>query len=396
MVSFMEQASRGDPQAADILFYLGEANLRLERFEEARNAFQSAITANPNFAPSYSGYAEALKRIDPLESSEIILENYEKAIQLDPNYQDSYLGKADFNILLGNYDAALVDLNALLETASRDPRLYLLLAKIAVAQEDLDGALEYAEQAYAIDITLPDVYLMLADLYIRELRYSSALEKIQIYLPFDPENPRALFILGQALYETGDEAGALKALDQVLRVDERNPDAYWYRGRIYLNQGEGQKAVNEFYTASLILPRSFAINLDFGRALLAAERYSDAFTQLNVTESLVENDRQLAEVLFWRGQVLEAGGNPNAAEQAYLELLSLPDESALPEWIKFAQERLLVMNPPTATPTLTSTTTLTSTVTSTPTRTSTRSPTPTATPSSSPTTSRTPTRTLAP
>jgi len=395
MLFFMQQAGRDDPQAADIQFYIGEAYRRLGRYEEAGAAFQKAIGLNPNFAPAYTGYAQILQTLDPQENVDAILENFARAIELDSNYRESLLGRAGYFIDTGELDKAKDDLAVLTEQSSQDPRLYLLLAKVDMAEGDFASAQENAEHAYQIDITLPEVYFILAEVYANNQDFPEALEKIKVYLPFDEENPRAFFLLGQALFETGDEVGALKALDEVLRLDKRNADAYWYRGRIFLAQNEGQKAVNEFYTASLIVPESFIVNLDLSRSLLAAERYSDAVQQLNVTENLAESDRQLADVLYWRGQVLEAGGNPRAAEQAYKELLALDEESVPTEYRQFAQDRLLVLNPPTATPTATATATQTPTSTPSPTATSTATPTPTSTPSltATATITRTPTAT---
>ena len=396
MLLFLQQASRDDPAAADLQYYIGEAYIKLGDFESASTAFQKAIELDSNFAPAYTGYARTLELLDSIKFSNLIIENFGKAIELDPDYFESFLERAKFYIALGDIDKAYEDLESLQAENLRDPRLYLLLSQLDLLALDYENALTNAEKAYEIDITLPEVYLILAEVYSSNGNFTEALEKIRIYIPFDESNPRAWFLFGQANYETGDEDEALKALDEVLRLDNRNGDAYWYRGRIFLDQGDGQKAVNEFYTASLILPQSFLVNLDFGRGLFMAERFSDAFQQLNVAEGLAENDSQVAEILYWRGQVLEAGGNPTAAEQTYIELLSLPEESVSKEYAQFAQKRLLILNPPTSTPTSTSTTTSTPTLTkiSTATPQFTKTSTKTNTPTPSPT--RTPTRTKTP
>lgn len=390
MILFLQQAIRDDPQAADFHYYIGVANLIRGRYETASEAYQKAIGLNPNFAPAYTGYAKALFLLDPEENSVQIEENYGSAIDLDPEYFESYLGRAEYYLSLDQLIDAREDLDVLTDKDLRDPRLYLLLAKLDFIEEDYESALQNAEKAYAIDLTLPDVYLILAEVYARNKNYKDALEKIDIYLPFDDTNPRAWFLMGQARFETGDKDQALQALDEALRLDNRNGEAYWYRGRIFLEQDEGQKAVNELYTASLILTQSFEVNLDLARALSAADRIEDALQQFTVAEGLAETNTQKAELLYWRGQVLEAGGNPGAAVQVYLELMAIPEEDLPGDYLQFAQERLFILNPPTATATATSSLTPTSTRTSTstpklsatPSRTATRTPLPTRTPTS--------------
>lgn len=374
MLLFLQQASRDDPQAADFQYYIGEAYFNLKQYDLASEAYQKAIALDPNFAPAYAGYAKTLVQMDLEKYTDTILENYETAIGLDSDFYDGLLGRAEFYLKLNETDLAQKDLEILENKNIRDPRLYLLLARHNLVEEDYETALKNAEIAYDIDLTVPDLYLVLSEVYSFNQNYVKALEKIKIYIPFDEMNPRAWFLLGQASYETGDEVGALKALDEVLRLDNRNGDAYWYRGRIFLDQGDGQKAVNEFYTASLLNPQSFIVNLDLARALFAAERIPDALQQLIVAENFAEDDSQLAAVLFWRGQVLESGGNPSAAEKVYIALISLPEEAVPGEYIKFARARLLIINPPTATATSTST------ASSTPTRTATITPKPTTTP----------------
>jgi tetratricopeptide (TPR) repeat protein len=399
MLLFLQQAVRDDPRAADLQFYIGQAQYQLQRYEDAGEAFEKAISIDPNFAPAYTGYALALGKIDSEENREEILESFTKAIELDPNYLESRIARANFYIGLGELENAQEDLEILKESSPRESRLYLLLAKIELANQNYEKALEYAEQAFEIDITIPETYFILAEIYSFNNLYQNALEKIEIYAPFDDRNPKVWFLLGQARFETGDEAGALEALDQALRLDIRNAEAYWYRGRIFLSRGEGQPAVNEFYTASLIKPDSFVINLDLGRALLSAERIDDAIQQFVVVETLAESNAQLAEMLYWRGQVFEAGENPRAAEQAYLELLALPEDEVPELFAEFARQRLMVINPPTPTNSLTPTASLTPTITLTPTKSPTitsTSQTPAKTPTQTPTPSRTSTRTPTP
>jgi tetratricopeptide (TPR) repeat protein len=379
MLVFLQQATRDDPQAADFHYYIGEANLRLGRYELASEAFQEAIRLDQNLAPAYTGLGKALYLLDPGEYSEQILENFEKAIDLDPGFYESQLSRAGYYLELDQLEDAQMDLDSLLDVDLRDPRLYMLLAHINLVDEDYESAKENAEKAYDIDLTLPEVYRILAEVYSKTGNYREALEKIEIYLPFAELDARAWFLLGQARYETGNEEAALTALDEAIRLDNRNGDAYWYRGRIFLNQEEGQKAVNDLYTASLILPQSFVVNLDLARALLAAERLTDAIQQFMVAESFAENHSQLAEALYWRGQALEEAGNPSAAAQVYTELISLPEDEVKMVFRLFALERILVLNPPTATATSTSTSTSTPTLTSTPTPRISPTPTKTAT-----------------
>jgi tetratricopeptide (TPR) repeat protein len=137
--------------------------------------------------------------------------------------------------------------------------------------------------------------------------------------------------------------------------------------------GEGQKAVNDIYLALQADPRSFRLNVYFGRALLASGRLGDSLGQINRAYDLAEDDAQLGEALYWRAQVYEAIGNLPAAVRDWKKLLALPAEVLPKAWLETAQQHITITSTPaptaTRTPTFSRTPTITRTLT--PTRTQT-------------------------
>jgi tetratricopeptide (TPR) repeat protein len=391
MINYMLQAARDDATSADLPYYLGEAYRLSGDTENALKAYEQAILVNPNFAPAYLRRAQMLLATDPEAE---VSEDFLKAIQLDPNFFEGYLELAAYDLRLGNYEAALADLKTVEEKAPYEPRLYIIKAQVLLKQGEYKSALEYAQKAYDMDQTQLPVYLALAQASWYNDKPKEAQKLIETYLLYEDQDPQAWLIYGLSAFQNGDREAAFKAMDKALALDERLPDAYRYRGLLYLESGEGQKAVNDLVEAVRFKPNDFEINLELGRALLVAERYMDAYKQLNSTQDLAETDAQLAEVFYWRGRTLEAGSNPNAAEVDYLALLALPSESVPPAYISFAKARLVAIKSPTPTASSTSTKTLTPTVTPTPTPTPTR--TRTATPTVRPSATATATPTLKP
>jgi hypothetical protein len=159
--------------------------------------------------------------------------------------------------------------------------------------------------------------------------------------------------------------------------------------------GQGRKAVNDLFIALQADSQSFQLNLDFGRALLVANRLGDALAQLNRAEDRAESEAEMAQVFYWRAQTLEAAGNLPSAVKDWKALLALPEEVVPEEWREMAEEHTKATStppPPTVTPTRTprpptATPTATRTRPPSPTPTATRTPIPTrtATPTSSPT-----------
>ena len=412
MINFMTQAFQNDPNSSDLLFYLGEAYRLSGDNKNALKSYEQALVVNPNFAPAYLRRAQMLLVSDP--EAEVI-EDFQKAIELDPNYIEAHIELAAYHLSFNDNEAALKDLKAVEELAPSEPRLYILKAQVLLEQGEYIAALQNAQKAYDLDQTQLPVYLALAQASLFNEKPKEAQKLIETYLLFEDKDPQAWLILGLSAFQNGDRESAFEAMDKALELDKRLPEAYRYRGLLYLEMGQGQKAVNDLVEAVRFIPNDYEINLELGRALLVAQRYMDAYKQLNSTQNLAETDTQRAEVFYWRGRTLEAGGNPRAAEVDYLALLALPSEDVPSEYIAFAKVRLTAMKSPT--PTASSTSTITLTPTSTPTLTITPSPTLTPSPTTkssstatssitptpskttlggkTPTPSRTPTRTLA-
>jgi tetratricopeptide (TPR) repeat protein len=225
--------------------------------------------------------------------------------------------------------------------------------------------------------------------------YQAAFEALDTYLTYEQNDPVAWEIQGAALYATGQYSDSLKALEQALKLDKDLSDALLYRGLVYIELDQGQKAVNDIYVAMQTRPRDFDINLSFARALLSAGRLGDALGQINRGYDMAETDEQMAQVLYWRAQILEAIGNVPSAILDWKRLLALPEE-AVPEELRTVAESHIAAtvtpaptatNTPTEAPSPTTTPSATATPTARTTATSRASATPraTATPKTSPT-----------
>jgi tetratricopeptide (TPR) repeat protein len=399
MLTFMEQAAREEATSADLHFYVGEAYVFLKEYDKALDAYELAIQADQNFGPAYVRRAQMHIILNTKDA--MILEDLTHAVDLDPYFPGALLERAEYYLGEEELDAALADLDTLEQITQFDPRLYIMRAGVLLQIDDVEGALKDARQAYDLDRTSLPAHLIYAQTLLAAKQKIKALEMIEIYLRYDKKNALAWAVLGQIYTQTkGEEAKALEAFSQAIALDDKQLDAHWSRGLIYLSQQEGQLAINDLIIVLNALPKNFDINLQFARALFYANRYEECVNTLKRTQELAETDTQLGEYFFYHGQIFEALNSPVAAQADYEALLALPPEALMPEWIKFATERLLILNPPTPTPTSTNTLTRTPTITPTPsvtpTPTITRTITPTPTVTLKPTITRTPTITLTP
>lgn len=84
----------------------------------------------------------------------------------------------------------------------------------------------------------------------------------------------------------------------------------------FIELGQGQKGINEIYRAIKLQPNTFGYQLDFARALFAADRLDEAISTLYTVERLATGDNELAQVYFWWASMLEAEGEHSLAQAA--------------------------------------------------------------------------------
>jgi tetratricopeptide (TPR) repeat protein len=415
MLRYMLQAAENSPSEPDIHYYLGEAYRALKNPQKAQVSYIKALDLDPAFAPAYLGMARLVMETG---GTETLLEDLKEAIKLDPSLAEAYLTRGDYYLRQRDAEAALEDLERAEELMPYSPLIPLYRARAYLLQGDSAGALEQAEEAYGKDITILDTYLVLAEVHLAEENYIEGRSFIRTYLLYEQKNPLGWVILGRLYQKIGDDnEAALEAFEKAFSLDKNLVDGYYHRALVYIEMGEAQKGVNDLLTAQQIEPRAIHLNLALGQALYEAERYNDAFKQLNSSQVLVERDQDLAHIYYWRALTLEKLNENRPAINNWNALLELPEEAVPAAWRETGTAHLLVLNPPTATatntttPTLTPTPTFTPSPTSTPTRTatptftstrtptatatatSTRTPTPTGTATRTPTASATSTKT---
>jgi tetratricopeptide (TPR) repeat protein len=240
---------------------------------------------------------------------------------------------------------ALEDLAAAEERLHASPLLFLVRAQVYLGLGDMAAVLDAAQQAYDLDRTMLPVYLVLGQAHLWAGDAQQAGSLLETYTRYEEQDAVAWADLGRARYELGgQEQSALVALDRALELDDELFAAYLYRGLTYLDLRDGQKAVNDLFRARSLEPGSFAANLGMGRALLLAGRPADAVRQLTSSLNLAEDERQMAEVHFWRAQAREALDQATAVED-WQALLNLSSESIPPAWISRARARLAVLEP---------------------------------------------------
>ncbi len=346
----MQIIAAGEPDSADVFYYIGEAYRFKGQSEEARKAYNNALEINDNFGPAYLGLARARLMDDPNANVEGL---FEEAIARDPNFGEIYLERARYYINNNQFEDALNDLETADKLMPNSPLVYMEYANAYLGMGDKKKALEAGEKAYSLDITMLPVYELLGKLYMENGDYSRAIEALELYVVYENQDATAYAMIGQAYYEMKDYKAAVEHFDLAYKLTPNGLKKYrLYRGLANLELGNVDEAVGDLEDALNEDDRSFEVNLALTRAYYLQEKYGSAFLRVEAITSLAETDEQTALALYWRGRVQEKrnDGLPDAI-QAWQDLLAMDPDVMTPEMRAEAEESLSKYVTPTVSPT---------------------------------------------
>ncbi len=349
-LNYFVQASGLEPSAADIHFQVGELQRQLGEINLALDAYDKAIAANPGFAPAYLGRALTTRAQN---SGADISADLDAAIKRDPGYGEAYLARAAYLLDQDETDQALEDLEMADKLLPDSPWIPYYQSQIAFMQGEIEDAYQLARQSNRRDLTFLPAYLLLGQYAMQAENYPVAIEALSLYTTYTPNEAQGWAMLGIAQVKSGaDPEEAVEALETALELNPELPEPYFYRGSLYLELGEGQKAVNDFVVARRLDRKSFEPSLGLARSLFATGRVQDAWSQMNITIELAQTDAQRAAGYYWRAQVLVAAGEGPLAGRDWRALLQLPKKDVPDEWREEARRATSGPKTPTPIPTL--------------------------------------------
>jgi tetratricopeptide (TPR) repeat protein len=351
VANMMAQVATAQPGSVDALYFIGEAKRLSGQYQAAINEFNTAIALNPKFAPSYLGRARADHALNPKKN---ILEDLTKTIDLDPNYAEAYMERGMYYIELKDFKAAQADLQ-MTASLGDSPMVELSLAKLYLAQQDNEAALEAAKRANQMDLSMLEGYLVLGMAYRANNQTIQAVEVLETYLKYQPDNAEAFAVLGAAYYNRGEFDKAEVNLLESLRLNQYNVDGYFWLGQTYLQLEKFDKAISNFQKARDMDEASFDIGEGLAKAYMGKLEFNNAYIAIIKVEKSAETPQQKARFIYIRALSLDQLNQPEAAYRDWLEISKMTTDATTDEMIQTALRRLTELR--TATPTITATST---------------------------------------
>jgi tetratricopeptide (TPR) repeat protein len=135
-------------------------------------------------------------------------------------------------------------------------REYYNLGNSYYTIQDFDRAVDFFNQALALDPKLLDAHYNLSLALIKQGRGEKAEALLLKLLEETPENISILQILSYSYFRQGKVVEAISVLDTILEISADNRDALYNKGLIYWKNNEEEQAVEEFLKLLSVLPEN--------------------------------------------------------------------------------------------------------------------------------------------
>ncbi|HEX8990412.1 MAG TPA: tetratricopeptide repeat protein, partial [Anaerolineales bacterium] len=268
-------------------FYDGLSLQGLQEFEEANQAFEKAIQANPDDpAPRVArawGYQSLGQIKEGQDEAETAWTLCSKQIQLQPDNYAAYFDRALANEVLKSWDAALVDYQA---TRDKAPDLYIayigiariqmILHRLAEAAATMREAISLAESKRANPAW---AYVYLAVVEERRADPVQARAAFEKAISLAPKVDYMHMRFGQFLETTGSSSDLVNAESEYrVNVDVSNNKAMAHAdlARFLARHGRLEEALAEYHTALQYDPQAAGIWTEMAELLAGLDRLDDA------------------------------------------------------------------------------------------------------------------------
>jgi len=168
-----------------------------------------------------------------------------KAVEVSPDFAFALARLAEMEFSFGRIKAARDAVEKSLSLAPRNAQALALKGFLLSAQDRIPEAIEYFDQAIAIDGALGNAWLGRGLCRIRQGKAEEGRQDIQVAATVEPQRAALRSYLGKAFSHTGDNRQALKELEFARKLDTNDPTAWLYSSLIKQQENRINEAVGD-------------------------------------------------------------------------------------------------------------------------------------------------------
>ncbi len=300
-----EQASAIDATYPPLFMRMGASLLRLNRIQDAENAFRQAAELDSKEPQPLIGLARLASARGNWQQAITLLE---QALKLQPTNREALVELTRAQVVLGTTQSLSREAQTALMSGEKfqpmpDPILQSIndhetAARVAALQADAtasEGDPQKAAEAFTelikkrSDLARPRINL--ASTYMSAGQTPLALVTLREMVQLFPDDPMGHLLLSYALQSTQAFAEARQEVETAIRLKPDYADAHFALGMAAEQDGDIDKAIEAYRNAVQSNSRHVQARVALGLALKRQEKLDEAIEELTSAVRLAPGDR---------------------------------------------------------------------------------------------------------
>lgn len=303
--------------SAEISTLRGNALLALGKAEDAKNSFERALAAKPDFGGALIGLARYSLLKNDLQTA---TQYSEQAVARNPENPDTWFFKADLLRIKGEVDPALAAYDQVLKLKPNSSLAYLNKAFIEIGAGKLDSAktnieaarkvapgngmilyaqalLDYTQGSYPAALESVQQILSKAPEHLPSILLAGAVQlalgssiqaeqHLKHYLEKDPKNLYARKLLASALLKNRQPGRAIEVLTPALKDTQQDSQLFALAGEAYMQSRNFAKATEYFEKGSTLSPQSALLHTALSMSKMGQGENDRAVAELEIATKL--------------------------------------------------------------------------------------------------------------
>ena len=287
------------PDDAAIHFQLGYAFTALQKFDDAKRQYLTAIDLNPKMAEAYLNLGLTLLNSDPAAA----IAPLQKAAELLPNQQRPRFALGVAYERSKKPLQAIEQYQAAEKLDDHDFETHLALGRLLLGANRPAEAENEFRAALAIEKDSAPAHSGLAQSLVAQKKSDAAAQEMQTYLALAPNDRAAQLEHASLLFNAGKLDESLAELDRLAAGGPEDLPALKLRALIFMRKNQYTDAVPVLLKAIALTPKDPDLPAELGHAYLKKKDYPSAVQELIVAMNAnprsidVLNDLVAAEYL---------------------------------------------------------------------------------------------------
>jgi tetratricopeptide (TPR) repeat protein len=285
-------------------YQIGLAAASAGRKQEAENAFQRAIDADPTNALPYNALATFYVGQGDLQRALVACEN---GVNAAPGSPDLYYTLGVTRYQTGRFDDAAQALQKALAIRPEYPEAALWLGNTYLLQSKLAGveggdpakladAIAQFRRAAELDPDVADYHSALAEGLYQRRDLAEARAEMQRAIELDPKNTKYPRSLGKICDQLDDLDAAAAAFTNATKLDPTDAESFYGLGLVYFKKQQDADAVAAFRDALKVNPYAADAHEKLGQTLVRMGQQDEGQHELQAAEDSRVRERKINDM----------------------------------------------------------------------------------------------------